>query len=156
MYMTEADILLEYRQAKDKKAMIQILAEENGVPKDRIRDILCRAGEDVIWRAPGWKKIDESILMELYQQGLTDNSIAKETGISSGSVRNWRKARNLPPSKSAGFDKKQARALYDQGWHDGMIARKMGVHHGSVHHWRTREGLPPNLMRRKKGTVEAE
>lgn len=45
MYMTAEEVVRHYRQAKDRKADIQVLAELNGVRADDIKGILIEAGE---------------------------------------------------------------------------------------------------------------
>ena len=44
MIMSEGDIVLEYRQAKDPKAQIRILMDENACTRKEITDILRRHG----------------------------------------------------------------------------------------------------------------
>lgn len=45
MTMTDEEIVRHYRQAKDRKGSIQILADLNATSKDEIQAILERAGE---------------------------------------------------------------------------------------------------------------
>lgn len=52
MQMTKGDICKEYREAKRKKAQIQILAELNNVSPDYIKEILKEGG---VWQNPGPK-----------------------------------------------------------------------------------------------------
>lgn len=46
MQMTEGEILRSYREAKNPKEQIKVLAELNAVPKDTIIDILIEQGVD--------------------------------------------------------------------------------------------------------------
>lgn len=46
MQMTEGEILRSYREAKNPKEQINVLAELNAVPKDTIIDILKKQGVD--------------------------------------------------------------------------------------------------------------
>lgn len=52
--MNKNEIISEYRQAKNKRAQIDILAELNAVPKERIEAILVEGGVDLPKR-PGPK-----------------------------------------------------------------------------------------------------
>lgn len=47
LQMTASEILQMYRQAADRKAQIEILAQLNAVTKDEIRAVLRSCGEDV-------------------------------------------------------------------------------------------------------------
>ena len=47
LQMAEGDIVRDYRQAKDPKAQIRVLAELNACPKDEIEAILREAGEEL-------------------------------------------------------------------------------------------------------------
>lgn len=47
--MNKNEIISEYRQAKNKRAQIDILAELNAVPKERIEAILVEGGG---WSCP--------------------------------------------------------------------------------------------------------
>ena len=48
--------------------------------------------------------------MELYQQGLTDNAIAKKVGVSQSSISYWRRQKGLPSSQK--LKKKSVRPGY--------------------------------------------
>lgn len=52
--MNKNEIINEYRQAKNKRAQIDILAELNAVPKERIEAILAEGGVELPKR-PGPK-----------------------------------------------------------------------------------------------------
>ena len=56
--MNKSEIISEYRQAKNKRAQIDILAELNAVPKERIETILVEGG----WSCPSG--LDRSLWAE--------------------------------------------------------------------------------------------
>lgn len=45
--MSESDICMEYRQAKNRKGQIRILADQNCCPPRVIKDILAKNGYEV-------------------------------------------------------------------------------------------------------------
>lgn len=97
MTMTNEEIVRHYREAADKAADIQVLADLNVTSKNEIIAILEAAGETL----PGKHragKLDEKI-KPLYEQGLSDAEIAKRLGCSNPTVANWRKRNGLPPSQ---------------------------------------------------------
>lgn len=91
MTMTNAEIVADYRQAKNKRSQIGILADLNSTDAGTIKDILREAGEPLP-RSP----LDGEKLLELYNQGLLDKEIAKAMDCTLKSVVNWRKRRGLP------------------------------------------------------------
>ncbi len=86
MTMTNAEIVADYQQAKDKRAQIGILADLNQTDKAAIKDILRDAGVPIA-RGP----LDIEKMAELYQQGLLDKEIAKAMDCTVNSVANWRR-----------------------------------------------------------------
>ena len=50
---------------------------------------------------------EERQRMDLYQRGLSDYEIERRLGIGKGTIRHWRKARNLPANRSAGRPRKE-------------------------------------------------
>lgn len=94
MMMTEADICKEYREAKDRKAQVGILAELNGCTKEKIAEVLESAGiqaEGVSRK----KKLPEDRMLKLYDWGLNDEAIAREIGCSGPTVSKWRREKGL-------------------------------------------------------------
>lgn len=98
MTMTEEDICKEYREAKDRKAQVGILAELNGCSKEKIAEVLESAGiqaEGVNRK----KKLPEDRMLELYDRGLSDEAIAREIGCSGPTVSKWRREKGLKTMK---------------------------------------------------------
>ena len=96
MTMANVEIVADYRQAKDKRAQIGILADLNSTDAATIKDILREAGE-LLPRTP----LDSEKMEELYKKGLTDKEIASIMDCSITSVANWRKRRGLPANTHA-------------------------------------------------------
>lgn len=105
MYMTETEILREYRQAKNKGEQIKVLADLNLCDREKITEILTRCGETV--PAPAalgrrWKENsrswDEEKVRALYEEGRHDLEIAAAVGVSKVTVFRWRHAQGLPPN----------------------------------------------------------
>lgn len=109
MTMTNAEIVADYRQAKDKRPQIKILADLNATGMSVIKEILRDAGE-VLPRAP----LDGAQIEALYKRGLSDEKIAKEMGCSLGSIANWRKRNGgLPPNGSRAAEPSASGGLPD-------------------------------------------
>lgn len=109
MTMTNAEIVADYRQAKNKRAQIKILADLNATGMSVIKEILRDAGE-VLPRAP----LDGAQIEALYKHGLSDEKIAKEMGCSPGSIANWRKRNGgLPPNGSRAAEPSASGGLPD-------------------------------------------
>ena len=97
-------------------------------------------------------RVEDTVLQELYDQGLRDVEIARATGLLDYEVGAWRKKAGLPAnSNRRKFDRKLARELYDQGWSDKKIAKELGVNHKTVASWRYKNGLQT-----KYGTMPAK
>lgn len=91
--------------------------------------------------------IDEERARELYEQGLSDRTIAVKLGTSRGEIRKWRIANGLPskykpPTKIDDWGK--VRALYDSGLYDAQIAKCFNVAGWTISNWRKRNNLPRN------------
>lgn len=87
---------------------------------------------------------------ELYDQGLSDDAIAKRCGIHRTGVAHWRKTAGLPNNGKVRQVKTEAallerRRLYDLGMSDSAIARQTDSDQGSVTRWRAKAGLPANV-----------
>jgi len=105
MYMTEADICREYRQAKDKQKQISVLADMNACASGEIIALLVRNGEKVepgakgregdAMKGRGW---DTEKAMALYNEGKTDQEIAEAVFVHRATVGLWRRTRGLPPN----------------------------------------------------------
>lgn len=81
----------------------------------------------------------------LYDEGASDQDIAKACGISPSAIGRWRNALGLPPHtppRQHTLDTERARALYDAGRTDRDIAEACGVCVGTISAWRSRVGLP--------------
>ena len=95
---------------------------------------------------------EHDLRMEMYRQGASDRTIAHEFGVSSDSVRTWRRRHGLPaqtyvpvPLGDEGDDRY---ALWQQGMTDTQITEAMGLSKDVIRRWRIKNGLEP---RRRAG-----
>ncbi len=97
MWMTEGEIVADYRQALHKGKQIKILAELNGVTRDVIREILARW--DVLEKKPKpkeerketvskqeWTLDEVEYLLAKRKLGLTAEQIARDMGRTKGAI----------------------------------------------------------------------
>ena len=106
MNMTDGEITASFRQAKDQKKHIQVLADLNNVPRREMEEKLYQLGlvpqpkplpeKRCHTRPPDF---DEFRAMELYQEGQTDLEISEQLGVSKFKFANWRLDRDLPAHK---------------------------------------------------------
>lgn len=90
MFMSEDEIRRSYREAKDPEKQIKILADMNCCTAFQIKQVLGIRTQ-----------VDEKLYArfeELYGKGMSDQKIAKETGVSHPVVARWRKTKDLPPN----------------------------------------------------------
>lgn len=103
MPMTNEEIVRYYRQAADKREVIQILADLNMTSRDLILGILAEAGEPV--KRPQRRKraykrrFSESRALALYEEGLYDKDIAVGVGVHVTTICEWRRANGLPSNR---------------------------------------------------------
>lgn len=101
IYSTE-EIVRSYREAKDPKKQIRVLADLNACTVKEIRQVL--VGEGVLPRetetpkrpknAPP-KRFDEAVARVLYEEGADDETIARAAGATVHTVAKWRSANGL-------------------------------------------------------------
>ena len=86
LHMSPADIFKEYREAKDPKEQIKILADENICGAREIIDVLISFGVNIkqrkkikpsVWTEEQIKKVED-----MYLSGVKDSEIAKEFNTS--------------------------------------------------------------------------
>lgn len=92
------------------------------------------------------KRWDTAKARRLYDEGASDQDIAKACGISPSAIGRWRNRLRLPPHTPPrpprSFDTERAQALYDEGRTDIFIAMACDVCVGTISNWRRQEGLP--------------
>ena len=101
IYSTE-EIVRSYREAKNPKKQIRVLADLNACTVKEIRQVL--VGEGVLPRetetpektksAPP-KRFDEAVARVLYEEGADDEVIAKAVGVKAHTVAKWRSTNGL-------------------------------------------------------------
>lgn len=84
----------------------------------------------------------EKRLMELYEAGLDDPGIAKETGITAGAVHLWRRRKGLPTQREVTEERRLK--LYRQGYTDKDLARAEGISVCRAANWRKGHKLKAN------------
>lgn len=100
--MSEEEIVMMYREAKNPQEQIGILADLNACDKGRIKDILAKHDAQprsaVKTEDTRTKKTNYADIRNLYNRGLTDREIAGKTGCTAYTVGIWRRKFNLPPN----------------------------------------------------------
>lgn len=104
-------------------------------------------------------KYDYSRFQELYDEGYTDNAIARKIGCSHATVSNWRKKRGLPINNFTPWNKgkrgyktkyrydySKFQEFYDRGLSDRKAAKEIGCSPFTFRQWRIRNNLPPNYI----------
>lgn len=96
--MEPHEIISIYRCAKDKEAMIKILADLTCSSKNEMREFLGlekseKASDDVKHREK--RKLDEEEALKLYNAGYLDTEIAKKLHCGKSTVARWRIANGL-------------------------------------------------------------
>lgn len=98
MNYSAEEIVRSYRQAKDRKAQIKILAELNACSVKKIRQTLADEGvlaeEPQKAKSPA-KRFDSERALALYGEGRSDEAIAEALGVPSDTVTRWRRGSGL-------------------------------------------------------------
>ena len=98
MNYSAEEIVRSYRQAKDQKAQIKILAELNTCSVEEIRRVLADEGvlaeEPQKAKSPA-KRFDAERALALYGEGRSDEAIAEALGVSGDTVTKWRRGSGL-------------------------------------------------------------
>lgn len=143
MYMSDEQIIRDYRQNPSKLDAIHRLAGVNKVSLTEMREYLFDLGEKLP-RHRG-KPIDKSGFMAKYRAGMNDKQMAAEFGCCEYTVYNWRIKNGLPSNYIGNrLDKQKALELYKQGYTDYQIAKELCLNTASVRYWRTKNGLTRN------------
>lgn len=107
IHMSDQDILAEYRQAKNPKSHIQVLADLNACGRDemllKLHELGCLSDAEVPARLIGPRKasrpkvepIDEIRAKELYDDGMDDLAISEALGVPITRVVRWRSRMHL-------------------------------------------------------------
>ncbi len=99
-------------------------------------------------------RIDAERARALWREGMSDGAIARELGVSSPAIQQWRTREGLAaryPGTTKGFwsfSEEDARELHAEGLSDGEIARRLGVHRKTISRWRYSRKLPCNFEKR--------
>lgn len=139
MEMQDPEIVMNYRQARDKHQQIYILADLNNCGVDMIKTIV---GGEI--------KRSFEMIEKYYNQGLKDREIAALIGTEKSFVCQWRKKNNLPSKNKIrlNYDDAEMIRLYDLGLNDVEIGLKVNMPHQKVMKWRHNKRLKSKF---KKG-----
>ena len=105
-WMSDGDIVMMYRQAKNPNAEIGVLADLNCVSKEAIREILSRHGVLVkkkkkakTARMPRWTAAQDAILTDMLSEGASYAEIGDKIGRSKYAVKSRLYTLGLNPKK---------------------------------------------------------
>ena len=96
MIMSDSEISASYREAKDRKSQIQVLADLNDCPREEMEQHLCKLG---LIRDTPQPAFDYLRAAELYADGLCDLDIAEQMGVSVYKVAAWRRSKGFRPNR---------------------------------------------------------
>lgn len=106
MNMTDGDIAASFRQAKDPKKQVQVLADLNGVSRREMEEKLHQLGLAPKPKPKPEKRchtrppdFDELLAMDLYNDGKSDQEIAEQLGMAKWKFGKWRRDRALPANQ---------------------------------------------------------
>ena len=101
-FYTDDELIVNYRQAKNKQDQITIFADLCGASKDEIREYLRGLGCDVpypVRRRRMTKPFDKELTEKLWREGHTDPEIAEIVGASAVRIFQWRNENRLPANR---------------------------------------------------------
>lgn len=90
--MGPKEILRRYREAKDKREIIEVLAGLNDCSRDDIIECLTWMGEYI--PRPN-EKFDMKTILFWISKDMSCSAIGRELGVSHNTVSNWRKRYSL-------------------------------------------------------------
>lgn len=164
MYMTDCEIAVMYRQAKDPESQVQVLADLNGCQlvdmQKKLADLGLRGMDErsshrIPPKEPSWAKIDYDAAKALFDRGATDAEAAQKLGCTPYAIRSWRCAHRVSKQKRPILrDLKGAMDQYLEGKTDSEIADAIGATKAEVLTWRKANGLPAAEKNPPAGTAE--
>lgn len=125
MQMSDHEILYHYNHAVDPAAQVKILAQLNAVDVPTMRNKLLDLGAvDVpaektsTPKRKGTVTFDERRALNLYNEGLCDQDIAKELGVCRKTVADWRNKNGLKIHRKVPIAEQEAPACMSV---DGLL-----------------------------------
>lgn len=94
MVMTPSEIVREYRQARDRRRMLQVLADLCLCTREDIRELLTLCGEEPPppqKKQGGRKPFPREELRAALDAGWTDEEIRAGLGVSKSTIWRWRR-----------------------------------------------------------------
>jgi DNA-binding CsgD family transcriptional regulator len=155
MPMTNDEIILLYRDARDKPEQRNILAQLNACSVAEIDQILLDYGCVIERKKPGRPpKISDEALAALVEVGKTAAEIARQVGARPKSIgTRIKKAAAQQPREKKKVSTKAIKEMNAEGLSDSEIARRLDVGQRTVWAVRTKMGLPTN-RKSAHGTVK--
>lgn len=123
------------RQADISAPAVASWRDRNNLPPNK-----CVSREPL---GPG-RAWDREEAERLYKLGLPDTRIAAQVGVSTTTIRKWRKEHGLPVQVRRSVSEADIEALYKEGLNDTEIASKLGISDTQVGNWRRNHDLPRN------------
>lgn len=96
--------------------------------------------------------VDKEAILNLYNQGFNDATIAKHMGIAKCTVSKIRNSLKLPSieNKAKQTDIEQFKKLYDLGLNDSEIGKILNKNHVTIKNWRESMNLSTNFQYSRK------
>lgn len=160
-YMTDEEIKVMYRQAKNRKEMVGIIADMNVRSKAEVKAKLLSLGidpmQDEIVKNPskafqsrnkhGYTQKDVDVIKALAASGMTQNQMYKALHIGQRKIKRIMEENGIPQNTKRGCTPwppervEQLHRLVREGYTNGQIARKMGYSHVTIWQRRKRYGI---------------
>ena len=142
--LSAEEVRTRYRLAKDKKAIITVLADLTCSSQAEVRRFL---GVEKPRSKPA-TRLDREKAMAYYEAGMSDIEIAEQLGVHKSTVSAWRRTNGLNSNlvvMCPADDEKARMELYEQGLNDSEIGDALHMSPATIWKWRKLRGLPPNV-----------
>ena len=134
--ITPTEARRRYDLATNKRSALTIIAGLTASTPSKVAEYLGVDSKTV------YAKLDGCKAQELYDQGLTDEQIAKKLSVTRTAVYNWRQMQGLPAVSRLPSHQRRME-VYNSGLSDRAAAAKLGISRNTYRYWRKRHGLPP-------------
>lgn len=140
--ISQHEMRLWYNNAKDKQAMLRILADMTCATKDEVKKVLGISKSVKVRKRP--TKLNLERARELYDAGWNDTQIAKELNVRSATVSYWRKKNFLPSNIPPSEVNDERMKYYQMGLTDKEVGEAVGRSASVIWRWRQDNKLPSN------------
>lgn len=148
--MNKDEVRARYRQAKNKREMIDILCDLTCATKGEMKIFLGIEKESDNKPKQSRTKWNQELARNLYESGKTAREIAEAVGVSLTTINCWvsrnykDRAAELRTEREKDFME-----LWDKGLNDNQISMVTGFSAPTVHLWRKKNGLSVNVTTKK-------